>query len=73
MEINDLTCIGGQFGYPILVPPTPITPCDGGGSPDINADGKVNVQDLSITGGNFDKCGPQPWDWLGGTPITTCP
>ena len=71
VEINDLSCIGGQFGYPL--PLLPITPCAGGGSPDINADGKVNIQDLAITGGNFDKCGAQPWDWVGGTPITVCP
>ncbi len=44
--------------------PTPV------GSPDINADGKVNIQDLSITGGNFDKCHAQPWDWVGGTAVT---
>ena len=38
-------------------------PAPTAGSPDINADNKVNIQDLSITGGNFDKCGAQPWDW----------
>lgn len=30
-------------------------------SADINKDGRVNIQDLSIAGGNFDKVTPQPW------------
>ena len=70
VNINDLSCIGSSFGDP---PPgtCSITPGDGK-SADINADGKVNIQDLSITGGNFDKCGAQPWDWVGGVPVD-CP
>jgi hypothetical protein len=73
VKIADLGCIGGAFGQ------SPVTTICGGptpaptGSPDINADNKVNVQDLSIAGGNFDKCGEQPWDWVGGIPVTTCP
>ena len=66
VKVTDLSCIGGSFG---ATPPGTCT----GGSADINADGKVNVQDLAIAGGNFDKCGAQPWDWVHGTPVTTCP
>ena len=59
VEINDLSCIGASFhGAP---PGTcSITPGDGK-SADINADGIINVQDLAVTGGNFDKLSPQPW------------
>jgi hypothetical protein len=63
VRIADLSCIGGAFGQ------SPVTTVCGGppplstGSPDINADTKVNIQDLSIAGGNFDKCGWQPWNW----------
>jgi hypothetical protein len=59
VEINDLSCIGASFhGAP---PGTcSITPGDGK-SADINADGIINVQDLAVTGGNFDKASPQPW------------
>jgi hypothetical protein len=67
VTIADLSCIGGDFGNQ---PPT--STCLGAGSPDINADGKVNIQDLSIAGGNFDKCFAQPWDWVGGVPVD-CP
>ena len=45
--IEDMTCIGGAFN----TVPTP-TSCTVG-SPDINADNKVNIQDLSIAGGNY--------------------
>lgn len=55
--IEDLSCIGGDFGK--------VSPdygnCEGDGSPDINLDYKVNIQDLSIAGGNFDKPSPQNW------------
>jgi hypothetical protein len=54
VEIGDLSCIGGSFGL------TPST-CGGLGSADINADSVVNVQDLAIAGGNFDKISPQLW------------
>ena len=61
VQIGDLSCIGGAFGE------SPVTTVCGGpaplptGSPDINADVKVNIQDLSIAGGNFSKTSPQPW------------
>jgi hypothetical protein len=35
---------------------------------DINADGQINVQDLSILGGNFGKSGCQ--NWTPDTPLT---
>ena len=54
VEIGDLSCIGGSFG---TTPPGDCT----GGSADINADGTVNVQDLAIAGGNFDKFSPLTW------------
>jgi len=59
VELLDLTCIGGFFGTP-----APWSPHCGGhanGSPDINLDAIVNIQDLSIAGGNFDKVAPQNW------------
>ena len=68
MKIADLSCIGGHFGEAL-----PIVPAAATGSPDINADNKVNIQDLSIAGGNLDKCGAQPWDWVGGTPVICSP
>ena len=70
VKVADLGCVGGAFGEsPIITVcggPTPLPT----GSPDINMDNKVNIQDLSIAGGNLDKCGAQPWDWVNGTPIT---
>ena len=54
VEINDLSCIGGDFGL------TPST-CGGTGSSDINLDAKVNIQDLSIAGGNYAEVAPQGW------------
>lgn len=66
--ITDLSCIGGAFGQ------SPVTSdCGGAGSPDINADTRVNIQDLSLAGGNYDKCGPQPWNWSVDPPDYTCP
>jgi hypothetical protein len=53
VEIGDLTCIGSNFN-------TATTVCTGG-SADINIDGVVNIQDLAITGGNYDLTSPQPW------------
>jgi hypothetical protein len=59
VKLNDLSCIGGSFGL------LPVSDCGGHGSADINADGKVNVQDLAIAGGNLDKPVPpattMPW------------
>jgi len=54
VEISDLACIGSDFGGAPH-------PCGGSGSTDINLDSKVNIQDLSIAGGNFNKAAPQPW------------
>ena len=51
VKLADLSCIGGAFGWAL-----PIV-CGSTGSPDINADNKVNIQDLAIAGGNLDKCG----------------
>lgn len=56
VTITDLSCIGGSFGGPV------VGSCAGGSS-DINADNLINVQDLAIAGGNFDKCNNQPWNW----------
>ena len=60
VEINDLTCIGGDFGLTTTSTPT-MGNCGGTGSPDINLDLKVNIQDLSIAGGNYAKVAPQGW------------
>ena len=60
VEINDLTCIGGDFGLTTTSTPA-MGNCGGAGSPDINLDLKVNVQDLSIAGGNYFKTAPQGW------------
>lgn len=54
VDISDLACIGADFGGPPAV-------CGTTGSTDINLDTKVNIQDLSIAGGNFNKVAPQPW------------
>jgi hypothetical protein len=54
VELLDLSCIGGDFGGPP-------SDCMGAGSSDINADTKVNIQDLAIAGGNFYKETYQPW------------
>ena len=51
---GDLSCIGGSFGG------SPVGSCTGGSS-DINADGLINIQDLSIAGGNYDKHSPLGW------------
>ena len=61
VSIADLSCIGGSFGGPVA------GSCAGGSS-DINADNLINVQDLAIAGGNFDKCNTQPWNWHTGPP-----
>lgn len=56
VDISDIGCIGFDFG-------TLNTNACGAApnSTDINNDGKVNIQDLSIAGGNYDKHPFQPW------------
>ena len=67
VTIADLSCIGGAFGE------SPVTSdCEGAGSPDINADDRVSIQDLSLAGGNYDKCNPQPWNWSVDPPNYLC-
>lgn len=60
VDISDLGCIGGDFGLTTTSTPAMGT-CGGAGSPDINLDLKVNIQDLSLAGGNYDKVAPQGW------------
>ena len=52
ITIADLSAIGGAFG-------STVTPADSGN--DVNGDGVVNIFDLVLAGGNFDKASPQPW------------
>ncbi len=51
--VTDLTCIGGNYGGTGVV-------CGGTGWTDVNGDGLVNVQDLSLAGGNLYKSS-SPW------------
>jgi hypothetical protein len=67
VEVLDLTCIGIDFGKTTTSTPA-MGDCGGLGSPDINLDWKVNIQDLSIAGGNYDKVAapaiePAPGQW----------
>jgi len=57
VDVSDLSCMGGWFG--LSSPAFGI--CGTTGSPDINLDLKVNIQDLSIAGGNYMKASPQNW------------
>ena len=57
ISINDLTCIGGDFGKSS----TDIGNCGGTGSPDINKDDIVNILDLVLAGGNYGLSSPQTW------------
>ena len=57
IDINDLSCIGGDFGKTALS----FGNCGGQGSPDINADNTINILDLVLAGGNFELTSPQPW------------
>jgi hypothetical protein len=52
IDIGDATLIAANFGK--TVPP-------GDARADINADGKVNIQDLAILGSNYGLSGTQPW------------
>ena len=51
--INDLSCIGGDYLGSGVV-------CGTDGWSDVNEDGLVNIQDLSLAGGNFYKT-YSPW------------
>jgi hypothetical protein len=54
VDIGDATCIGANYGS--------ATPgvCGIGGTSDVNEDGIVNVLDLTLMGGNFNK-NSSPW------------
>ena len=60
VDVGDLGCIAGDFGLTTTSIPA-MSNCGGMGSPDINLDLKVNIQDLSLAGGNFNKVAPQGW------------
>ena len=53
IQVGDLSCIGGDYGGSGVV-------CGATGWSDVNGDGKVNVQDLSMAGGNLYKTS-SPW------------
>lgn len=53
--INDLSCIGGDYGKT-----SGFRACGGTGLSDVNEDGAVTIQDLSLAGGNFYKTF-SPW------------
>lgn len=50
----DLSCVGGDFGGTGVV-------CGTTGYSDLNKDGNVNIQDLSLVGANYGKSGAQGW------------
>ncbi|HQA29770.1 MAG TPA: hypothetical protein PLA02_11215, partial [Brevefilum fermentans] len=47
IDIGDAGLVGGAYGQPGSTTPT------GANHPDVNFDGKVNIQDLALVGGNF--------------------
>jgi len=54
VSVSDLTCVGGAFGGgPAL--------CGLTGNSDINWSGGVDIFDLVLVGGNYNKVGPQAW------------
>lgn len=56
VDISDLSCVAGAFdGPPIECIPSVQS------STDINKDNTTNIQDLAITGGNYNKNPFQPW------------
>jgi hypothetical protein len=56
VDISDLSCVAGAFDGP------PIECIPGvQSSTDINKDNTTNIQDLAITGGNYNKNPFQPW------------
>lgn len=54
VDIADLSCVGGAFGG------APTT-CGLTGNSDINWSGGVDIFDLVLVGGNYNKVSPQPW------------
>ena len=50
--VGDLALVAGEFGNSFALP---------GSNADINADGKVNILDLVLPGGNLDMTAPQAW------------
>ena len=57
VNIQDLSCIGGDFGN---TPPSPTACGVAPNSSDVNGDGTVNILDLVLAGGNFGKT-ESPW------------
>ncbi len=55
IEVGDASCIGGAYGVAPVV-----STCGGLGSPDVNGDGKVDILDLTLMGGNFGIVA-SPW------------
>ncbi|MBN1261613.1 MAG: hypothetical protein JXB35_13125, partial [Anaerolineae bacterium] len=58
IDIYDLSCIGGDYGMT-----SGFTECGGagsGGSSDVNGDSLINIQDLSLSGGNW-YLSESPW------------
>jgi parallel beta-helix repeat protein len=55
IDVGDLSCIGGDYGKT-----SGFTACGGTGLSDVNGDGIVNIQDLSMCGGNLYK-NSSPW------------
>jgi hypothetical protein len=58
VSVGDLSCVGGAFGGAPTVCSTLGFPP---GTSDVNADGSVNIFDLVLVGGNYNKVSPQPW------------
>jgi len=52
INILDIVSIIGDFGQDGLDPSDP---------QDVNDDGEVNILDLTISAGNFSRCGPTAW------------
>ena len=57
VNIQDLSCIGGDFGN---TPPSPIACGVAPNSSDVNGDGAVNILDLGLAGGQLCLTG-SPW------------
>ena len=48
VELDDATCIGGDYGGAPDV-------CGTGGTSDVNGDGRIDILDLTLMGGNYMK------------------